>query len=55
MEDVGRLLVNLCAVIPGGVVCFFSSYDYESKIYAHWEKCGILERLNARKKVGVAY
>ncbi|XP_015764669.1 PREDICTED: putative ATP-dependent RNA helicase DDX11-like protein 8 [Acropora digitifera] len=51
-DELGRLLVNIFAVVTGGVVCFFSSYDYEDKVYSHWQKTGILERMNARKKVG---
>lgn len=50
-DELGRLLVNIFAVVTGGVVCFFSSYDYEDKVYSHWQKTGILERMNARKKV----
>ena len=33
-------------------MCFFSSYDYEEKVHAHWQKTGILDKMNARKKVG---
>ena len=50
-EELGRLLINIFAVVPGGVVCFFSSYDYEEKVYKHWETTGILDKMNARKKV----
>ncbi|XP_031550335.1 ATP-dependent DNA helicase DDX11-like [Actinia tenebrosa] len=51
IEECGRVLLNTCAVIPGGVVCFFSSFDYAQKIYSHWEKSGILEKLGTRKKI----
>ena len=50
-EELGRLLINLFAVVPGGVVCFFSSYDYEQQVYKHWQSNGILDKMNARKKV----
>ena len=33
-------------------MCFFSSYDYEEKVHAHWQETGILDKMNARKKVG---
>ena len=26
---IGRLVANLCTVVPEGVVCFLPSYDYE--------------------------
>jgi len=50
-EELGRLLINIFAVVPGGVVCFFSSYDYEQQVYKHWHTTGILDKMNARKKV----
>ncbi|XP_072551300.1 ATP-dependent DNA helicase DDX11 [Salminus brasiliensis] len=51
MEETGRVLSNLCNVVPGGVVCFFPSYEYERRILAHWESTGVLQRLAAKKKV----
>lgn len=51
MDETGRILCNLCNVVPGGVVCFFPSYDYEKQVHAHWEKTGLLTRLAAKKKV----
>ncbi|KAM6321210.1 ATP-dependent DNA helicase DDX11 [Aegotheles albertisi] len=51
MDEVGRILCNLCNVVPGGVVCFFPSYEYEKQVYAHWEKTGVLARLAAKKKI----
>ena len=50
-DELGRLLINIFAVVPGGVVCFFSSYDYEEQVYTHWQSTGILDKMNARKKV----
>ncbi|XP_025020448.1 ATP-dependent DNA helicase DDX11 isoform X1 [Python bivittatus] len=51
MEETGRILSNLCNVVPGGVVCFFPSYDYEKQVYMHWEKTGLLTRLTTKKKI----
>ncbi|NXP44839.1 DDX11 helicase, partial [Heliornis fulica] len=51
MDETGRTLYNVCNVVPGGVVCFFPSYEYEKLVYAHWEGTGLLSRLAARKKV----
>ena len=50
-DELGRLLINIFAVVPGGVVCFFSSNDYEEQVYTHWQSTGILDKMNARKKV----
>ncbi|XP_069338153.1 putative ATP-dependent DNA helicase DDX11-like protein 8 isoform X1 [Eulemur rufifrons] len=51
MDEAGRILCNLCNVVPGGVVCFFPSYEYQRRVHAHWEKSGLLGRLAARKKI----
>ncbi|XP_075711853.1 ATP-dependent DNA helicase DDX11 isoform X2 [Rhinoderma darwinii] len=51
MDETGRILANLCNVVPGGLVCFFPSYDYEKLILDHWEKTGLLKRLAVKKKI----
>ncbi|XP_056138024.1 ATP-dependent DNA helicase DDX11 [Lampris incognitus] len=51
MDEMGRVLSNLCNVVPGGVVCFFPSYDYSRRIISHWEASGILARLANKKKI----
>ncbi|XP_012587945.1 PREDICTED: probable ATP-dependent RNA helicase DDX11 isoform X2 [Condylura cristata] len=51
MHEVGRVLCNLCTVIPGGVVCFFPSYDYLLQVHAQWEKSGLLGSMAVRKKI----
>jgi hypothetical protein len=51
VEETGRILCNLCNVVPGGVVCFLPSYEYLRQVHAHWDKTGLLTRLSVRKKV----
>ncbi|XP_032619914.1 ATP-dependent DNA helicase DDX11 isoform X2 [Chelonoidis abingdonii] len=51
MDEMGRILGNLCNVVPGGVVCFFPSYEYEKQVYTHWEGTGLLTRLATKKKI----
>ena len=31
LSELSRVLMNACNVIPGGVVVFFPSYEYESR------------------------
>ncbi len=31
MAELSRTLINVCNIVPGGVVVFFPSYDYESR------------------------
>uniref|UniRef100_A0A4X1UHK0 DEAD/H-box helicase 11 n=1 Tax=Sus scrofa TaxID=9823 RepID=A0A4X1UHK0_PIG len=51
MDETGRILCNLCNVVPGGVVCFFPSYEYQRQVHAHWDRSGLLARLAVRKKI----
>ncbi|XP_051917307.1 ATP-dependent DNA helicase DDX11 isoform X2 [Hippocampus zosterae] len=51
MDETGRILSNICNVVPGGVVCFFPSYEYSKRVVAHWESAGILTRLANKKKI----
>uniref|UniRef100_A0A6Q2XZW6 Helicase ATP-binding domain-containing protein n=1 Tax=Esox lucius TaxID=8010 RepID=A0A6Q2XZW6_ESOLU len=51
MDETGRVLSNLCNVVPGGIVCFFPSYDYSRRILGHWEASGVLARLSSKKKI----
>lgn len=51
MDEMGRILSNICNVVPGGVVCFFPSYEYSRRIISQWETTGALTRLANKKKV----
>lgn len=51
MDETGRIFSNICNVVPGGVVCFFPSYEYLRRITSHWETNGTLARLANKKKV----
>ncbi|CDO98038.1 unnamed protein product [Coffea canephora] len=49
MAKLGMLLCNLVAVVPEGIVVFFSSFDYEGKVYEAWKESGILARIMKKK------
>lgn len=51
IEELGVTIVNLCNIVPDGVVCFFPSYAYEEKVYNHWQQKGIIQRIEAKKLV----
>ncbi|KAK6621073.1 hypothetical protein RUM43_011379 [Polyplax serrata] len=51
VDELGRLLINVCNVVPAGVVCFFPSYEYESFVYQHFDKTKVIQRLECKKKV----
>ena len=43
IHNYGRMLVELSATIPDGIVCFFVSYLYMDQIVAKWHDMGILQ------------
>ena len=51
LTELGRVLINLVNIVPGGVVVFFPSYDYERLVFSHLSSSGALSRLEAKKKV----
>ncbi len=44
--------MNLSTIVPGGIICFFPSYEYEKKVHSHWDRTGLLDRIAQKKKVG---
>ncbi|KAI9576193.1 hypothetical protein GQX74_014253 [Glossina fuscipes] len=51
LSDISAILENLCNVVPAGLVCFLTSYDYLHTIYRHLQTCCALERISRRKRV----
>lgn len=51
IDELGRTIANLCMVVPGGVICFFPSYEYEKKVHAYWSSTGTLEKIGKKKQV----
>ena len=44
-RNYGRLLEDICAVVPDGVVCFFPSKMYMRQTMAEWYDSGVLARV----------
>jgi len=51
LDELARALLNICTMVPGGVVVFFPSYDYEKLVVARFTKTGMLAKLEGKKKV----
>ena len=47
----GAILVEMCSVIPDGVVAFFTSYSYMESLISEWDAMGILRELTKSKLV----
>ncbi|KAK7084367.1 DEAD H (Asp-Glu-Ala-Asp His) box helicase 11 [Halocaridina rubra] len=51
LQELGRVLVNICTIVPSGIVCFLPSYDYEQKVFAHFLQTGVIDKLSSKKRV----
>ena len=57
IDELGRALLNICTIVPDGVVVFFPSYAYLSTILIRWEvspspsQPSILSRLEGKKSL----
>ena len=43
VRNYGRLLLEMVAAVPDGIVCFFVSYSYMDGIVNSWHEMGILQ------------
>ncbi|KAJ1564248.1 DEAD H (Asp-Glu-Ala-Asp His) box helicase 11, partial [Cladochytrium tenue] len=51
ISELGRTFVELCRVLPAGVVAFFASYAYLSAVSKRWGEMGILRDISKKKKI----
>eukprot|EP00752_Nemacystus_decipiens_P010933 g9717.t1 len=51
VDELGRLMTNVCKLVPGGVVCFLASYGYLDQVLQRWKASGTLRQLNKHKSV----
>jgi hypothetical protein len=49
MDELGRLLLNVCRVVPQGVVAFFPSFEYADACAVRWAASGAMDALAAVK------
>ncbi|XP_065590442.1 general transcription and DNA repair factor IIH helicase subunit XPD-like, partial [Cyrtonyx montezumae] len=50
-RNCGQLLLEMCAVVPDGVVAFFTSYAYMEACVAAWYEQGLLEAVQRHKLI----
>ncbi|KAG0454476.1 hypothetical protein HPP92_023768 [Vanilla planifolia] len=51
VRNYGRLLLEMVAAVPDGIVCFFVSYSYMDGIINSWNDMGILQDIMQHKLV----
>lgn len=49
IRNYGNLLVEMSAIVPDGIVCFFTSYTYMETIVAAWYEQGIINQIQKHK------
>ena len=48
IRNYGALLAETVAIVPDGVVCFFTSYLYMENVVAAWYDQGVIDQIQVR-------
>lgn len=51
LDELGRILLNLARIVPGGIVVFFPSYRFEEDAVRRWQVTKQYEQIQAKKDV----
>ena len=51
IQNYGRILIDLAAAVPDGLVAFFVSYSYMEQIVSKWHETGVLQQAMQHKLV----
>lgn len=51
MDELGRLLCNLCVIVPDGLVAFVPSFVYLEQLTTRWQQTGVMDNLQQHKAV----
>jgi DNA excision repair protein ERCC-2 len=51
IQNYGRILIDLAAAVPDGLVAFFVSYSYMEQIVSKWHETGVLQQVMQHKLV----
>ncbi|XP_023215127.1 Fanconi anemia group J protein homolog isoform X2 [Centruroides sculpturatus] len=50
-DELGRVVLNICQIVPCGVLCFFASYSMMEKLTNRWKLTGMWEQIEVVKKI----
>lgn len=50
-DELGQLILQVCQVIPHGVLCFFTSYSMMEKLCNRWKITNVWEKIEAIKRI----
>lgn len=51
LDELGRVVLNLARIVPGGIVVFFPSYRFEETVVQRWQATAQFREIDARKTV----
>ena len=51
IDELGRSMLNMCNIVPHGMVVFLPSYNYEAVVMQRWKQTGLLRSLNVKKEI----
>jgi chromosome transmission fidelity protein 1 len=51
VDELGRIVLNLSRVVPGGVVVFFPSYRFEDSTVQRWQSTGAFNQIQDKKTI----
>ena len=51
IDELGRVIMNMCNVVPSGFVVFLPSYKYESQVFQRWRSTGMLSQIDSKKRI----
>ncbi|KAI0710304.1 DNA repair helicase [Cerioporus squamosus] len=51
LAELGQILLNFANIVPAGMVVFVPSYGFLHAVTEKWRSGGVLDKLNAKKKV----
>lgn len=50
VDEIGRTIMNISSMVPGGMVCFLPSYEYEQFCFNRWTQIGVISKIETRSK-----
>lgn len=50
IDEFGKTLLELACAVPGGMVCFMPSYEYEQLCFSRWQRTGLVGSIETKAK-----
>jgi len=51
IRNLGNLIIDLSAIVPDGIVCFFTSYSYMEEVLLQWSDMNVLNKISQNKLI----